>query len=333
MRLRPSAATLTTRGLAIGYMERTVARDMDLSFARGGLVALIGPNGAGKTTLLRTLAGLLPPIRGEIFLGEDNLRALNATTRARRIGVVLTERPETGWLTGFDLVATGRHAYTGWDGRLSADDNAIVDQALARIGAEAFRDRPVADLSDGERQRVMVARALAQAPDILLLDEVTSFLDLPRRVQFFHLMADLAKAEGLVVVVSTHELELALRCADQLLLFDGDRLLKGAPEDLALSGDFARVFRGEGVDFDGATGHFELLRDARRSVELHGEGIRAQWTRRALERRGFKVAPTAEVVVTVGEVLWQCALADKTIAAYSIEDLLQIVDSFFETPI
>lgn len=298
-------ATLSIEALDIGYPGRTVARGLTLAVRPGEVVALIGPNGTGKTTLLRTLAGLLPPLSGTVSLLGDPLDTLSSRERARRLGVVLTERPQTGWLTGFDLASAGRYPHTGWTGRVSLADTAIVDEALARVGAASFRDRPVADLSDGERQRVMVARALAQQPRLLLLDEVTSYLDLPRRVAFFAMLAELAARDGYAVVISTHELELALRAADRLWLFDGEALLDGAPEDLILSGDFARVFAAEAVTFDADAGHFELRRPTQRAVALVGEGLAAAWTRRALERVGIGIDPAAATRVEVSTTGWR----------------------------
>lgn len=298
------SAVLSTDGLAIGYPGRLVADELSLDLHPGDVVALVGPNGTGKTTLLRSLAGLLAPLAGSITLDGDPLASLSAREKARRLGVVLTERPQTGYLTGFELAAAGRYPHTGWQGRLAVEDVAIVDEALALVGAAAFRDRAVASLSDGERQRVMVARALAQQPRLLLLDEVTSFLDVPRRVAFFALLGELAAERGYAIVISTHELELALRCASRLWLYDGTKLLDGAPEDLILSGDFARIFAADGVSFDEDAGHFELRRPASRRVALEGEGVRAAWTRRALDRAGFAVDPAASIRVTVDATGW-----------------------------
>lgn len=298
------SAVLSTDGLAIGYPGRLVADELSLDLHPGDVVALVGPNGTGKTTLLRSLAGLLAPLAGSITLDGDPLASLSAREKARRLGVVLTERPQTGYLTGFELAAAGRYPHTGWQGRLAVEDVAIVDEALALVGAAAFRDRAVASLSDGERQRVMVARALAQQPRLLLLDEVTSFLDVPRRVAFFALLGELAAERGYAIVISTHELELALRCANRLWLYDGTKLLDGAPEDLILSGDFARIFAADGVSFDEDAGHFELRRPASRRVALEGEGVRAAWTRRALDRAGFAVDPAASIRVTVDATGW-----------------------------
>lgn len=299
------SAVLSTHGLAIGYSGRLVAEHLSLDLHPGDVVALVGPNGTGKTTLLRTLAGLLTPLAGSIRLGGDPLARLSAREKAQRLGVVLTERPQTGYLTGFELAAAGRYPHTGWQGRLAGEDVAIVDEALALVGAAAFRDRAVASLSDGERQRVMVARALAQQPRLLLLDEVTSFLDVPRRVAFFALLGELAGQRGYAIVISTHELELALRCANRLWLYDGTKLLDGAPEDLILSGDFARIFAADGVSFDENGGHFELRRPASRRVALEGEGARAAWTRRALDRAGFAVDPAASIRVSVDATGWR----------------------------
>ncbi len=298
------SAILSTDELAIGYRDRLVADHLSLDLYPGDVVALVGPNGTGKTTLLRTLAGLLPPLAGSVALEGAPLASLSARERAQRLGVVLTERLQTGYLTGFELASAGRYPHTGWQGRLADEDVAIIDEALALVGAAAFRDRPVASLSDGERQRVMVARALAQQPRLLLLDEVTSFMDVPRRVAFFALLGELGAQRGYAIVISTHELELALRCANRLWLYDGTKLLDGAPEDLILSGDFARIFAADGVSFDEDAGHFELRRPATRRVALEGEGVRAAWTRRALDRAGFAVDPAASIRLSVDATGW-----------------------------
>ena len=292
-----SAAILQARGLCIGYAPRRrprleVAADLEVELLEGELVCLLGPNGAGKSTLVRTLSGLQRPLSGEVLLRGRDLHALTDGERAQLLGLVLTERVDAGNLSAYALAGLGRYPYTGWDGRLSPADEEVVRWALAAVRAGDLAARSVGELSDGERQKVMIARALAQEPAVLLLDEPTAFLDLPRRVEILRLLRDLAGAGGRAVLLSTHDLDLALRCADRLwLLAPGGPLLTGAPEDLVLSGAFQRTFAG--VEFNTATGSFQLEQEPEGVVGLEGEGLQALWTARALERAGFRV-DTAE---------------------------------------
>jgi iron complex transport system ATP-binding protein len=187
-------------------------------------------------------------------------------------------------------VALGRHPYTDWLGRLTPHDEAVVRQAIEAVGAHPLAHRSVHTLSDGERQRVMLARALAQEPDLLLLDEPTAFLDLPRRVELMRLLRRLAQTTGQALLLSTHDLDLALRSADVLwLMAPGGILHVGAPEDLILNGAFAAAFQNDGVQFDATTGAFQISAPTRETVQLRGAGLPAIWTRRALERAGFRV--------------------------------------------
>jgi iron complex transport system ATP-binding protein len=192
---------LRVRELTTGYRDArrspvVVARELTAGLSAGELVCLLGPNGAGKSTLLNTLSGALPPLSGRVHLGEDDVHSLPPSARARRIGVVLTDRIATGLLTSFQLVCLGRHPYTDWLGRLSPRDVEIAEWALEATGAIDLRERWVGELSDGERQRVLVARALAQEPEVLLLDEVTAFVDLPHRVQLMRLLHAVARSAG-----------------------------------------------------------------------------------------------------------------------------------------
>jgi len=284
---------LQARGLCIGYAPRRrerieVAADIGAGLSQGELVCLLGPNGAGKSTLMRTLAGLQRPLAGDVLLQGSELHRLDRGERARLLGLVLTERVDAGNLSAYALVALGRYPYTGWDGRLSPADEEVVRWAIAAVGAVDLASRNVGELSDGERQKVMIARALAQEPAVLLLDEPTAFLDLPRRVEIMQLLRHLAYDTGRAVLLSTHDLDLALRCADRIwLLPSGGPLQTGAPEDLVLSGAFQRAF--EGVEFEAATGSFRLVQEPEGAVGLEGEGLHAVWTARALERAGFRV--------------------------------------------
>ena len=298
-----AATILQTRSLCIGYAPKrrprmAVAADIGVELLKGELVCLLGPNGAGKSTLLRTLAGLQKPLAGEVLLQGRDLHGLTESERARLLGLVLTERVDVGNLSAYALVALGRYPYTGWDGRLSSADEAVVRWAIDAVGARDLAARSVGELSDGERQKVMIARALAQEPAVLLLDEPTAFLDLPRRVEIVQLLRRLAGASDRAVLLSTHDLDLALRCADRLYLLPPDGPLQtGAPEDLVLSGAFQRTFAD--VEFDPAIGSFHLAHEPEGAVGLVGEGLHALWTARALERAGFCVAEDAPTCVEI----------------------------------
>ena len=205
-------AVLDAERLSVGYrrLRRTshvVAADLEFGVDEGEFVCLLGPNGAGKSTLLRTLAGLQPALEGTVRLRGAELRSLSREERARTLAIVLTERIVSGLMTARGVVQLGRHPHTGWSGRLAPADTAIVDAAMETVGASPWASRPIAELSDGERQRVMIARALAQEPRVLLLDEPTAFLDAPRRIELFGLLRTLARERGIGVVASTHDVE------------------------------------------------------------------------------------------------------------------------------
>ncbi len=299
----PPERVLSARGLAVGYRQRRriapVLSGLDLDLRIGQLTCLLGANGTGKTTLLRTLSGSLPPLGGTVCLGEADLTALSPADRAQRLAVVLTSRVDPGLLRVGDLVALGRHPHTGWNGRLRAADHEAIDWALEASGAAALRARPVLELSDGERQRVMIARALAQEPEILMLDEPTAFVDLPRRLELAGLLTRLARECGLAVLLTSHDLDLALRSADEVwLLGRGDRdadrrVASGAPEDLALSGALAEAFDTDTVRYDLARGRFEADGAPAPRVHVDGEGPEARWTTHAIERAGFAPASGA----------------------------------------
>ena len=325
---------LSTHNLTIGYRnghaDKVVGSEIEVALAAGELVCLLGPNGCGKSTLLRTLVGMLPALGGSVRLHGVDIRRLSARERARQMSIVLTERVSVGMLSAYALVALGRHPYTGWLGQLTEHDDAVVRWALEAVGADDLAARSVAELSDGERQKVLIARALAQEPHALLLDEPTAFLDLPRRVEVMQTLRHLARTTGQAVLLSTHDLDLALRSADRIwLMASGSPLQTGAPEDLILSGAFQSTFRREGVEFDAYTGSFAIEKRPAGTVHLTGEGIPALWTRRALEREGFCVAHNGgqapirvEVIARNSHLHWRCQTPNRTLEHDSIYGLI-----------
>ena len=307
----PAAAVLASNELAAGYYlgpgrERLVLETPKLCLRAGDLVCVLGPNGCGKTTLIRTLIGLLPPLRGEVLLAGTPLRKIDRNERARRLAAVLTDRIDPGFLTVGELVALGRLPYTPWSGRMNTEDQSVVRRAITAVGLDALGDRRIWEISDGERQKAMIARAVAQRPELLVLDEPTAFLDLPSRVEVLQLLKRLAGDGGEAVLLSTHELDLALRLADTLWLIDGrGRLECGAPEDLVLNGAVARAFARPGMRFEPETAAFRPAASARGRIQVLGEGAEALWTVRALERIGFNPqrVPHADALETAVPVV------------------------------
>lgn len=261
----PDAPLLEARALAVGYGGRrrtVVLSDVDAALRRGECAALLGPNGSGKSTLLRTLAGLQRPLDGAVLLGGRDLAQLTPGQIARELSVVLTEPIDAAQLTAWDVVALGRAPYAGFSGRLSEADRAAVRAALTETSAAALAPRPLHDLSDGERQRVMIARALAQEPSVILLDEPTAFLDLEARADVARLLRRLAREDagrGRGILITTHDFDLAMQIADRLWLIRRDgSLAVGAPDELAERGELAALFSHSAVRFDAEARRFEL---------------------------------------------------------------------------
>jgi iron complex transport system ATP-binding protein len=324
---------LETQSLDIGYaisrqMWRVVVRDINLQLQRGELVCLVGPNGAGKSTLLRTLAGLQPSRHGKVILNGQDIHRLDPRELATQLSIVLTERVDIDNLTVQTLVSLGRHPYTDWTGKLTEQDEEIITQAMNTIGVSNLASRHVNELSDGERQKVMIARALAQDPYLMILDEPTAYLDLPFRVEIMHILRRLAREGERSIILSTHDLDLALRSADVMwLLPPGGPLEVGAPEDLVLNGSFEAAFHRETVDFDRQTGTFIFHPDKGPQIALVGDGLSAHWTGHALEREGYQINPNAAIIVTIlgqnGSMRWSITTGGEVSLHHSIRDLIQ----------
>jgi iron complex transport system ATP-binding protein len=300
---------LQTRDLEVGYASGgfrgsgrfgrfpgrkkscSIAGPISVEIFEGQLVCLLGPNGSGKSTLLRTLAGLQPSLKGTAEIAGTVTTKLAPSRLAKMISLVLTDPVRNSNLTVQSLVALGRYPYSGWLGILDKSDKDIIAWAIEAAGVASFSQRKVATLSDGESQKVMLARALAQDTPLMILDEPTAHLDLPSRIQLMQLLLQLARRTHKGILISTHELDLALQVADVVwLLQGGGHFHKGAPEDLVLNGVFGASFEKEGIAFDRTTGTFTMHRGNGKQIRLTGEGVAAFWTRRALIRQGFTIA-------------------------------------------
>lgn len=252
--------TVVLKNLSIGYTqkgsEKVVAQGLNAAINSGELTCLLGCNGVGKSTLLRTLSSFQPALGGDVMLYNDATSGLSPLTSytdkelSRMIGIVLTEKPDVRNMTVEDLVGMGRSPYTGFWGTLSADDKQIVADAIRMVGIEPLRGRMIHTLSDGERQKVMIAKALAQQTPIIYLDEPTAFLDYPSKVEMMQLLRRLAHEQQKTIFLSTHDVELALQLADCLWLMEPNVLSVGTPRQLAGDGALSRFVERDGIVFE-----------------------------------------------------------------------------------
>lgn len=255
--------SFTLERLSIGYRikggVRTVASGITAGIEGGRLTCLIGANGAGKSTLLRTLAAFLPKLGGNIYIEGKEIGNYTHKELSRTVGVVLTSKPEGVNMTVSDVVSLGRTPYTGFWGTLGGDDKRIVEESMRLTGIAHLAARNVSTLSDGERQKTMIAKALAQQTPVIILDEPTAYLDYPSKVETMLLLMRLSHEEGKTIFMSTHDIELALQTADTLWLMPGNGKINiGSPRRLAEDGSLSAFIERSGITFDKATLHVNV---------------------------------------------------------------------------
>ena len=282
----------------IGYKTgvnslHVVQSGISLNALKGELVALIGGNGVGKSTLLKTIAGFQPPLGGEIKIKGEPVSGYREKELALMMSFVSTEIVRVSNLSVFDLVSLGRFPHTNWLGKLMADDRQIVEEAIKSVGLEGYENRMVNCLSDGERQKTMIARTLAQDTDLIVLDEPTAFLDLSNKYEIVSILHQLASDKGKTILFSTHDLSTAIAESDRMWLMLDETVVQGAPEDLILKGDFASLFHNDHLFFDQQKGDFRIKKQTKRQASLTGNGLALEWTIKALERNGFEVVDSS----------------------------------------
>ncbi len=327
-------ATIQIEDLAIGYRSKQgvhkVAEHIRTSLYSGELTCLLGANGVGKSTLLRTLSGFQPALGGHISVLGRELGSYTDKELSTIVGLVLTEKCAVRHMSVRELVGMGRSPYTGFWGRLSDDDHEKVEWAIRSVGIVPLGGRMVHTLSDGERQKVMIAKALAQETPVIYLDEPTAFLDFPSKVEMMQLLHSLTRRTGKTIFMSTHDLELALQIADRIWLMDREKGIRtGVPEDLALDGYLADFFVRKGIAFDRETGLFRIDPLYREKVNLQGEGEAYAMARKALRRNGIlagREVDSAVRVVAGREGFWVYDLAlgeGEKARVRTIEELLE----------
>lgn len=248
-----------TEGLTVGYHGVPLIQNIQLQLKKGEILTLIGPNGAGKTTILKSIIRQLKPLAGIAFLDGTPMDQLTGNALARKLSVVLTERIRPEMMTCRDVVSTGRYPYTGNFGTLSPQDWAVVEDAMEQVHIADLAGRDFAKISDGQKQRVMLARALAQQPDILVLDEPTSFLDIRYKLEFLSIIQTMSRTRALTVIMSLHELDLAERVSDKIACVQGDKVDRfGPPEEIFLDNYISRLYALTTGSYQERTGDMEL---------------------------------------------------------------------------
>ena len=324
-------------GLEIGYPATGndagfLRSKISFSALQGELIALIGPNGIGKSTLLRTMAGFLKQRQGDINYQGRSLRGYKPHELARLISFVSTDQMSISNMRVSELVAYGRFPYTGWLGRLTRDDLDKVREAIGDVGLTRHTNRMVSQLSDGERQRALIARAITQDTPFILLDEPTAFLDVENKYEIFHLLHRLAREQQKTIVLSTHDLNIALREMDKVWMMLENDSLEGAPEDAVLQGWLDRLFPKGNIAFDAATGAYYVKKVHAGTASVQGDGPAYYWTIRALERRGyyFTTQSGADLHILLktnenGILVWQVDHNGNAFEVASVYDLFNAI--------
>lgn len=325
--------TIDIRNLSTGYKGKkhvkVIAREVNATICSGELTCLLGANGAGKSTLLKTLSAFLHPLGGEIWIQGKLLADYSDKELSTVIGVVLTEKCQLRNMTVNELIGMGRSPYTGFWGTLTRKDKQIVNDAIALVGIEGLKERMVHTLSDGERQKVMIAKALAQETPVIFLDEPTAFLDYPSKVEILHLLHRLSREMNKTIFLSTHDLELALQIADQIWLMDREKgVLTGTPEDLALNGSLENFFyHRKGITFEKSTGLYRIDNEFHQSVYLEGPSERYAMVQKALRRNGIHASADvdASVSIVADEEKYILRKEEKEFKVQTIKDLLSVL--------
>lgn len=257
--MNEQSAYIRMDNMSVGYNGRAVVRDICLDVKKGDIISLIGPNGAGKSTILKSITGQLPLIKGKVVFDGRDLQGMPLRDLSKKMAVVLTERLKTELLTCYDIVASGRYPYTGKLGRLTEKDEAMVDEAIAAVNATELGARDFNAISDGQRQRILLARAICQEPEIIILDEPTSFLDIRYKLELLAILRAMAKEKDITVIMSLHEIDLAQKISDKLICIKDDRIYRyGSPDEIFREEMIRELYSLDNGCYDPLFGSIEL---------------------------------------------------------------------------
>lgn len=309
---------LKLQDLRVGYKQDANSKEgivygpLNTEIHTPEMIGIIGRNGIGKSTLLRTLTGIQHAISGTIIIRGQEISKISRSDRARLISYVSTEAVHVQNLRVMELVSMGRFPYTNWFGKLTRFDHDIIDDSIEQTGISHLMEKPVYQLSDGERQKVMIARALAQDTPVIILDEPTAFLDLPARHETIRLLNNLSRHKNKLIIFSTHDLSIAMDEVDKLWLMTDEGLLEGAPEDLLMNQGFRKLFKNSDLDFDARSLVFRFSRDLKKRVKIQADEKYIIFTRKAMERIGFKTTKNEDSNYTI------TVISDNTIPVWHV---------------
>ena len=297
---------LKTSDLSVGYEGKTLIHDINIGVKRGQVLTLIGPNGSGKSTILKTLTKYLKTIAGTVYVGENQLDHLSNRDLAKQVSVVLTQRLKTEMMTCEDVVATGRYPHTGRLGILTEEDHRIVDETMAQVNILELKDRDYRRISDGQRQRVLLARAICQQPQVIVLDEPTSYLDVRYKLELLGTMRRLAQEKNIAVVMSLHELDMAERVSDYVMCVKGDTIAHYGPAEEIFGHDLiTELYSLKGGTYNPLFGCLEMAKtEGEPRVFVLAGGGSGVHTFRSLQK---KQIPFAAGIIAENDVDWQVA--------------------------
>ena len=309
-----------TEDLSVGYDGKPLIRDINIGLEKGKILTLIGPNGAGKSTVLKSIIGQLEMIRGTVYIDSQDIRSISPKETAKKTAVVLTERIRPELMTCAEIVAMGRYPYTNMFGRLTDRDKEIVHRSLERVNALDLADRDFSALSDGQRQRIMLARAICQEPEIIILDEPTAYLDIRHKIELLDILRGMARENGVTVIMSLHEIDLAMKISDYIMCVKGETVEAFGPPEMIFENDtIEQLYDINSGSYDLLFGSVELTKPvgAPRVFVVGGGGFGVPFYR-ALQKRSI---PFAAGILFENDVDLQVAakLSDNVVTAPAFE--------------
>lgn len=320
--------------LTIGYKvgnnkNKELFNSLNFELKSGELTTIMGANGAGKSTLIKTICGIIPPLSGTVKIAGIDLSTISQKDISKHISIVLTERVADGGLTGYDVIALGRYHYTSYFGTLSAEDKKEIEQAIKNIDIEDLRNKQIANMSDGERQKIMIAKSLCQQSDIIILDEPTAFLDIRSRIEIMQLLRNCAKTQNVAILVSSHDLEQAIQYSDNIwVLSKGEGLFCNTTEDTIYNGYIEKIIgHGSNLYMDYNTCAFLPNEENKeKTVSINGECLFL--IKNALRRESINIKEDAEIKIKVNKYNdIDVTIEGNTIKITSIKELIEKINN------